>query len=42
MAIYQLSGSDAILPYPHEDIHYDFGDLKAPPIPRKKYIKDIR
>ena len=42
MPIYNLSGSSNILPYPCEDALYEFDDSKAPPIPRKKYIKDIR
>ena len=42
MPIYDLSGSGNILPYPYEDILYEFDDQKAPPIPRKKYIKNIR
>ena len=42
MPIYDLSGSDNILPYPNEDTLYEFDDPKAPPIPRKNYIKEIR
>ena len=42
MPIYNLSGSSNILPYPCEDALYEFDGSNAPPIPRKKYIKEIR